>query len=205
MLGYTLYDMGPFIEQHKIALLRRIPETREEFVHIMPLPLERDLQQRLQELGILTQLGKHLKKNGFGQHLDDGGLDGLYRKNAGNILLETFQRCNPLVLEKELEGGVLAIVVEPDPQTTLLDKVIVLSDLPLLQQNGLGRKDPPLLHRGVLVPKRVKVREPILEGKDQRDFFYCFTTSSPCRRITDNTRCKSGGPPALTTSAISLK
>ena len=133
----------------------------------MPLSLERDLQQGLQKGRILTHLVQHLKENGFGQHLNNSGLNGLYGENTGNIFLETFQRSNTLILEKELEGGVLAIVIEPDPQTTRFDKVIILSDLALLQQNGLRRKHPPLLHRGVFLPKRAQLGKPILKGKDQ--------------------------------------
>ena len=167
MLGYPLHDMRPLPEQRNISLLGRVPETRKKFVHVMPLPLERDLQQGLQKLRILTQFVQHLKKNDFRQHLHDSGLNGLYGENTGNIFLETFQRSNTLILEKELERGVLAIVIEPDAETALFDKVIILSDLTLLQQNGLRRKDTPLLHRGVLFPKRAQFGEPILEGKDQ--------------------------------------
>jgi hypothetical protein len=144
----------------------------------MPLPLERDLQQGLQEGRILTQFVQHLKKNGLGQHLDNSGLNRLYGENTRNIFLETFERSNTLILEKELEGGVLAIVIEPDPETALFDKVIILSDLTLLQQNGLRRRHPPLLHRGIFFPKRAQVGEPVLEGKDQTKVFFNSLTVS---------------------------
>ncbi len=171
MLGYPFDDMRTLFEQRHIPLLGGVPETREKFVHIMPLPLERDLQQGLQESGILTQLVQHLKENGFGQYQDNSGLNGLYGENTGNIFLETFQGSDALILEKELESGVLAVVVEPDPETTLFDKVIILSDPTLLQQNGLRRIYPALLHGGVFIPESIQVGKPILEGKDQAEVF----------------------------------
>ena len=104
-----------------------------------------------------------------GEDLNGGGFDGLYREDAGDILLETIQRSHTLVLKKKLEGRVFSVVIEPDPKTTLFDEIIILCSLALLQQDGPGREYGTLLQRGIFFPKGVEVGKPVFEGEEQGD------------------------------------
>lgn len=78
----------------------------------MALPLERNFHQRLQEVRIFAQLLQHLFEYGFWEDLNNAGLNGLYGKRAGDILLKAFQGCYPLMLEKELYRRIFSIVVK---------------------------------------------------------------------------------------------
>jgi len=56
VLRHPLDDMRSFLYKVHIALLRGIPDTGEEFVHIMALTLEGNIYQGFQESGIFVEL-----------------------------------------------------------------------------------------------------------------------------------------------------
>lgn len=126
VLRYPLDDVRSFLYEVHIALLRGIPDTGEEFVHIMALTFERNIYQGFQESRIFVQLLQHLVKKGLGEDLNYSRFNGFYSEYAGNILLEAIQGSNAFIFKKELKGGVFSIVVKPDTETALFNEIIVL-------------------------------------------------------------------------------
>ena len=56
---------------------------------------------------------EHVVEHGLGQDMNGAWLDGLYGKQTGYVLLKTLQGCNAFVFKKELDGGILPVVVKP--------------------------------------------------------------------------------------------
>jgi hypothetical protein len=165
VLRYPLNDVRSVFDEINIALDRSVPDPGEEFVHVMPLPLERDLHQGLQKIRVLIQFLQHGIEHRLRKDLNNARLNGLYRKGAGDILLKTFQGGNTFVLKKKLKGRILFMIVKPHPETTLFDEIVILSDLAFPQQGRLRGVFYPLLQRGIFLPIRVQVGKTIFERK----------------------------------------
>ena len=130
VLRHPLDDMRPFFYKIFIPLLGSVADAGEKFVHIMVLSLERYFQQYLHKFGVPFQFAYHLGKMFFGEDLDRGGFDRLYRKDTGGVVLKAFERSDAFVLEKELEGRILLVVVEPYAETALFDEIVIFCNLP---------------------------------------------------------------------------
>lgn len=165
MLGYPPNDVRSLLDKIAIALYRCISDPGEEFVHVMSLPLGRDLHQGLQEIGVLIQFLHHREKRGSGENLDNARLNGFYRKRAGDIFLEAFQGRNAFILKEKLKGRILSTIVKPHPQTTLFDEIVVLGNLAFTQQCRFRGIFNPLLQRNVFLPIGIQVGKTIFECK----------------------------------------
>ena len=170
MLGYPLNDVRSVFDEIDIALYRCISDPGKEFVHVMPLPFERNLHQRLQEIRVLIQFLQHSIEFSLRKDLDNARLNSFYSKHTGDVLLKTFQGGNALILKEKLEGRILSVVVKPHPETTLFDEIVVLGDLAFLQQDLFCRVFHPLLQRRVFLPIRVQVGKTVFERKQHSGY-----------------------------------
>ena len=157
--------MRSVFDKIDIALYRCIPDPREEFVHIMSLPLERDIHQGLQEVRVLIQFLQHSIEHSFREDLDNARLDRFYRKRTGDVLLKAFQGRNAFVLKEKLKGCIFFVVIKPHPETTLFDEIVVLSDLAFLQQHRFRGVFYPLLQRRIFLPIGVQMGKSAFERK----------------------------------------
>lgn len=145
VLGNPLYDVGSFLMQVLIALFWRIPDGRDEFIHIMHLPGGGHLEQHPDEIGFMAEFIQQLQDVFFFQQVNDGGLYSFDRQRAGDVVDKAVERTKALVFKKELYGFFSIALAEKHPYAPLLDEDVVLGTFTFFQQDRFRGDFHPFL------------------------------------------------------------
>ena len=97
--------------------------------------------------------------------MDDGRFDGLDGEQTGNVVDKAVKREEAFLLEKELGGLFVALLVKPGPDTAFLYEYVMLRSFPFMEQDSFCGRFHPALEGEVFFPIGVELRELIPEMK----------------------------------------